>query len=116
MNCVIFYGLVRAFMKMKGELQCDEMNKVVDVIKSQKNKCCRSGCSNYCWWPIKEHKPSTPCKLVKNDKIDWYLVYNFQGYLAIEHRENIYNYHYLLAEMFADDGFILNTKCKIEIV
>uniref|UniRef100_A0A914Q953 Homing endonuclease LAGLIDADG domain-containing protein n=1 Tax=Panagrolaimus davidi TaxID=227884 RepID=A0A914Q953_9BILA len=56
-------------------------------------------------------------KLVKNEKIDWYLFYNHNGNrLAIKQRENVYDYHYLLAEMFAEDGFILNTKCKIEIV
>uniref|UniRef100_A0A914Q3M9 BTB domain-containing protein n=1 Tax=Panagrolaimus davidi TaxID=227884 RepID=A0A914Q3M9_9BILA len=102
--------------KMKGEIQCYEMNKIVDEIKSLKNKCCSFGYSTYCYWQTERQKPSTPSKLIKSEKIDWYLVYDFERDIAIKHRENINDFNYLLAEMFAGDGFIINEKCKIEIV
>uniref|UniRef100_A0A914Q187 BTB domain-containing protein n=1 Tax=Panagrolaimus davidi TaxID=227884 RepID=A0A914Q187_9BILA len=97
--------------KIKGELKCDEMNKAVDEIKSLKYKCCF-----FPYWRTIRQKSLTPSKYIKNEKIDWYLVYCSRGYLVITHRENISDSDYLLAEMFADDGFILNEKCKIEIV
>uniref|UniRef100_A0A914Q0V1 BACK domain-containing protein n=1 Tax=Panagrolaimus davidi TaxID=227884 RepID=A0A914Q0V1_9BILA len=102
--------------KMKGELRCDEIKKVVDEIKSQKNIYCYFGCSAYCYWETIQSKPTTPSKLIENEKVDWYLIYDSGGDIAIMHRENISDRDYLLAEMFADDGFILNEKCKIEIV
>uniref|UniRef100_A0AC35GXJ6 BTB domain-containing protein n=1 Tax=Panagrolaimus sp. PS1159 TaxID=55785 RepID=A0AC35GXJ6_9BILA len=161
--------------KMKGELRCDEMERVVDVIKSLNDKCCRFDFVLY-YWRTTRQKPSTPSKLIKNEKIDWYLVYDFNGDIAIKTRnksddesdeeeidddesdddksdddefdddESDYDEYddgeyddeesgddelycdesdeeeidndedYLLAEMFAEDGFVLSTKCKIEIV
>uniref|UniRef100_A0AC35FXL5 BTB domain-containing protein n=1 Tax=Panagrolaimus sp. PS1159 TaxID=55785 RepID=A0AC35FXL5_9BILA len=62
--------------KTKGELQCDEMKRVVNVIKSLKNKCCLYGSSTYSFWQTAGQKPLTPSKLIKNEKIDWYLIYD----------------------------------------
>uniref|UniRef100_A0A914PAW2 BTB domain-containing protein n=1 Tax=Panagrolaimus davidi TaxID=227884 RepID=A0A914PAW2_9BILA len=97
--------------KIKGELKCDEMNKAVDEIKSLKYKCCF-----FPYWRTIRQKSLTQSKYIENEKIDWYLVYCSRGYLVITHRENISDSDYLLAEMFAEDGSILNEKCKIEIV
>uniref|UniRef100_A0A914QLS0 BTB domain-containing protein n=1 Tax=Panagrolaimus davidi TaxID=227884 RepID=A0A914QLS0_9BILA len=100
--------------KMKGELRCDEMKRVVDEIKSLKNKCCFLRNGTFPYWQTTQQKPSTPSKLIKNEKTDWYLVYNRIG-LVVTHRENIC-WDYLLAEMLAEDGFVLNEKCEIDIV
>uniref|UniRef100_A0AC34GP32 BTB domain-containing protein n=1 Tax=Panagrolaimus sp. ES5 TaxID=591445 RepID=A0AC34GP32_9BILA len=50
---------------MKGFLDCLEVKKVADVIRSQKSVF-RS--TNY--WDTKQQKPSEPSKITKNDKID----------------------------------------------
>uniref|UniRef100_A0A914PF53 BACK domain-containing protein n=1 Tax=Panagrolaimus davidi TaxID=227884 RepID=A0A914PF53_9BILA len=95
---------------MKGVLNCHEMEKVCDVIESQKNKV-----TCYYFWPTKQPKTNVPSKLIKRHEIEWYLIYDKDGDLNV--RRNIYleNNQYLLAEMFAEDGFVLKSKCKIEI-
>uniref|UniRef100_A0A914PSL9 BTB domain-containing protein n=1 Tax=Panagrolaimus davidi TaxID=227884 RepID=A0A914PSL9_9BILA len=102
--------------KMKGELQCTEMKYVVDIIKSQKDMPCftfRYSSSHF--WNTKKQKPKTPSKLVKNKNIGWYLVLNSAGDISIKRGNGLHESDYLLAEMFAEDGFILNTNCKIEV-
>uniref|UniRef100_A0A914PVG1 BTB domain-containing protein n=1 Tax=Panagrolaimus davidi TaxID=227884 RepID=A0A914PVG1_9BILA len=71
--------------KMKGEIQCNEIKNVVDVIKSQKNVYPSISCGYY-YWNTKQSKPSTPSKLIINEKIDWYLVYDSDGDIAIKRR------------------------------
>uniref|UniRef100_A0A914PNF1 BACK domain-containing protein n=1 Tax=Panagrolaimus davidi TaxID=227884 RepID=A0A914PNF1_9BILA len=100
--------------KMKGEIRCNEIKNVIAAIKSQKNVY--AGVFGYYFWNTKQPKPSTPSKLIKNEKIDWYLVYDYDGDIAIKTRNQLENRDYLLAEMFAEGEFIFNKKCKIEIV
>uniref|UniRef100_A0A914QBL5 Uncharacterized protein n=1 Tax=Panagrolaimus davidi TaxID=227884 RepID=A0A914QBL5_9BILA len=103
--------------KMKGEIRCNEIKNVVDVIKSQKNVYPTFSCLyGYYYWETQQSKSSTPSKLIKNEKIDCYLVHDKDGDVAIVTRNQLKNYDYLLAEMFAESEFVLNEKCKIEIV
>uniref|UniRef100_A0AC35GFS8 Uncharacterized protein n=1 Tax=Panagrolaimus sp. PS1159 TaxID=55785 RepID=A0AC35GFS8_9BILA len=100
---------------MKGLLDCYELEKVCDVIESQKNKPMME--NSYCctFWYTNQSIPTVPCKLIKRHGIEWYLLYNRCGDLDVVQKSCILNHHYLLAEMFAEDGFVLNRKCKIEI-
>uniref|UniRef100_A0AC34FS11 BTB domain-containing protein n=1 Tax=Panagrolaimus sp. ES5 TaxID=591445 RepID=A0AC34FS11_9BILA len=100
---------------MKGELQCGHSEKFADIILSQKNtnsSFLQNG-GGYCYWNTERSKPSTPSKLTKSDKIEWYLVYDEDGDLAVGHRHDIGD-SYLLAEMSAENGFKLSKGCKIE--
>uniref|UniRef100_A0AC34FKA3 BTB domain-containing protein n=1 Tax=Panagrolaimus sp. ES5 TaxID=591445 RepID=A0AC34FKA3_9BILA len=100
---------------MKGELRCDNMDQVVEDIQSKKDKCCVDYHGIYYYWDTQQPKPSTPSKLTKNDKIEWYLVYDSDGDLAVIKRNQLAIRDYLLAEMIAEDGFQFSTKCKVEI-
>uniref|UniRef100_A0A914Q0A9 BACK domain-containing protein n=1 Tax=Panagrolaimus davidi TaxID=227884 RepID=A0A914Q0A9_9BILA len=95
---------------MKGVLNCVEMEKVCDVIESQKNEY-----NCYCHWPTKQPIPTVPSKLIKRHGIEWYLIYDCFGDLTVVQYSCIGKYHYLLAVMFAEDGFVWKKKCKIEI-
>uniref|UniRef100_A0AC34GP91 Uncharacterized protein n=1 Tax=Panagrolaimus sp. ES5 TaxID=591445 RepID=A0AC34GP91_9BILA len=96
---------------MKGFLNCPEVKKVADVIQLQKDVL-RS--RNY--WPTKQQKPSESSKITKNDKINWYLIYDNDGDLGYKHRKELNDSDYILAEMFAEDGFKFYQKNKtIEI-
>uniref|UniRef100_A0AC34FN55 BTB domain-containing protein n=1 Tax=Panagrolaimus sp. ES5 TaxID=591445 RepID=A0AC34FN55_9BILA len=103
---------------MKGELQCDDFEKVVDVIQSLKNESWKNGDEQYLYWPTRHPKPSTPCKLIINPNIKYYLLYDFDGDIAVNSyytlSDNVNSY--LLAEMFVEDGFDFENDCKIEIV
>uniref|UniRef100_A0AC34FE87 BTB domain-containing protein n=1 Tax=Panagrolaimus sp. ES5 TaxID=591445 RepID=A0AC34FE87_9BILA len=95
---------------LKGILDCPDIDKVVAVIKSQKNVL------RHTYWKTNQPKPSTPSKLNKNDEIELYLVYDIDGDLALKRRNCIKISDYILAEMFAEDGFIFdNTYKKIEV-
>uniref|UniRef100_A0AC35FDK9 BTB domain-containing protein n=1 Tax=Panagrolaimus sp. PS1159 TaxID=55785 RepID=A0AC35FDK9_9BILA len=103
--------------KMKGEIRCDELKNVVAAIKSKKNVYPSFYViETYYHWNTQQSKPSNPSKLTKNEKIDWYLVYDSWGDIAIKTRNQLEKRDYLLAEMFAEGEFVLNEKCKIEIV
>uniref|UniRef100_A0AC34FA69 BTB domain-containing protein n=1 Tax=Panagrolaimus sp. ES5 TaxID=591445 RepID=A0AC34FA69_9BILA len=100
---------------MKGELQCDDIDQVVKIIQSKKNICCTYTAShNYYYWATRQPKPSTPSKLTKNDKIEWYLLYDYEGDLAVKKQNELSDSDYLLAELVAEYGFQISTKCKIE--
>uniref|UniRef100_A0AC34FGT2 BTB domain-containing protein n=1 Tax=Panagrolaimus sp. ES5 TaxID=591445 RepID=A0AC34FGT2_9BILA len=99
---------------MKGELQCPDAEKVAAVIHTMKNTFC-SFEQTYCYLPTEAEIPWKESELVKNGSIDWYLVYDYDGDLAIKPREIIDKTDYLLAEMFPEDGFQLSYKCKITV-
>uniref|UniRef100_A0AC35EWT2 BTB domain-containing protein n=1 Tax=Panagrolaimus sp. PS1159 TaxID=55785 RepID=A0AC35EWT2_9BILA len=92
---------------MKGVLNCVEMDKLCDAIDSQKNKSYDS------YWRTSQPIPRVPSKIIKNDGIEWYLVYDSSGNLAVKRRSEICTNHYLLAELFAENGFLLRYHCKI---
>uniref|UniRef100_A0A914Y2D4 BACK domain-containing protein n=1 Tax=Panagrolaimus superbus TaxID=310955 RepID=A0A914Y2D4_9BILA len=98
---------------MKGVLQCPDMEKVIDVIREQTFCVSRS---LYYYWDAKQPKPSTPSKLNKDESIEWYLLYDKNGNLAIKHCDEVLDDDYLLAEMFADQDFGFHGVCKIQIV
>uniref|UniRef100_A0AC35GJS3 Uncharacterized protein n=1 Tax=Panagrolaimus sp. PS1159 TaxID=55785 RepID=A0AC35GJS3_9BILA len=98
---------------MKGVLDCYELEKVCDVIESQKNKPMLVNCYYY-YWPTKQF-PTVSSKLIKKNGIEWYLIYDRDGGLSVRQNSWVESYHFLLAEIFAEDGFVWNGKCKIEI-
>uniref|UniRef100_A0AC34FN31 BTB domain-containing protein n=1 Tax=Panagrolaimus sp. ES5 TaxID=591445 RepID=A0AC34FN31_9BILA len=107
----------RAGKFMKGELQCCDIEKVANVIRSKKNKACEFINSHqYIYWNTNQHKPFTPSKLTKNESIEWYLVYDSYGDLAVKSRHRLVDDNYLLAEMFTENGFYFDNECKIEVV
>uniref|UniRef100_A0AC34G1I7 BTB domain-containing protein n=1 Tax=Panagrolaimus sp. ES5 TaxID=591445 RepID=A0AC34G1I7_9BILA len=99
---------------MKGELQCDIIDQVAEDIELNKDECCMDFDGKYFYWGTKKPNPSTPSKLTKSDKIEWYLVYDWYGDIAIKHQNELENRDYLLAEMVAEDRFQLSANCKIE--
>uniref|UniRef100_A0AC34GNZ7 BTB domain-containing protein n=1 Tax=Panagrolaimus sp. ES5 TaxID=591445 RepID=A0AC34GNZ7_9BILA len=94
---------------MKGVLDCPDIDKVVDVIKSQKDIC-----SNMYFWETRQEKPTAPSKLTINEKTEWLLVYDIEGDLALRRPAGGNQTDYILAEMVAEDGFH-PLKCKIEV-
>uniref|UniRef100_A0A914QBU4 Uncharacterized protein n=1 Tax=Panagrolaimus davidi TaxID=227884 RepID=A0A914QBU4_9BILA len=127
MNYITFCWLISAIKviqitdengkKMKGEIRCNKIKNVVDAIKSKKNVYpAFAHVANYCYWNTKQSKPLTPSKLIENEKIDWYLVYDSDGDIAIKSRNQLNNEDYLLAEMFAEGEFVFDKICKIDIV
>uniref|UniRef100_A0A914YST6 BTB domain-containing protein n=1 Tax=Panagrolaimus superbus TaxID=310955 RepID=A0A914YST6_9BILA len=96
---------------MKGILNCPDIEKIGEVIQSQKNIIYGSDYS----WKTRQAKPSAPSKIIKKSTIEWYLIYDGSGDLAVKHGRKVEDDHYILAEMYAEDGFFLTRKCKIEI-
>uniref|UniRef100_A0AC34EZG8 BTB domain-containing protein n=1 Tax=Panagrolaimus sp. ES5 TaxID=591445 RepID=A0AC34EZG8_9BILA len=99
---------------MKGELQCHENDKVAAVIQSMKDISC--DLILYCFWPTQQPKPIQPSKIIESESVDWYLVYDGEGDLAVKHRDMLRDRNYLLAEMFAPNGFELSKNCKINVL
>uniref|UniRef100_A0A914NX88 Uncharacterized protein n=1 Tax=Panagrolaimus davidi TaxID=227884 RepID=A0A914NX88_9BILA len=100
---------------MKGEIQCDNDERVATDIQSVKDKPANRMYADYFYWSINGTRPSTPSKLSENEKIKWYLLYDTNDNIAVRSRERVWYRDYLLAEMFAEDGFSLSTHCKIEV-
>uniref|UniRef100_A0AC34EZE6 BTB domain-containing protein n=1 Tax=Panagrolaimus sp. ES5 TaxID=591445 RepID=A0AC34EZE6_9BILA len=101
---------------IKGQLQCPNVNKVAAAILSRLNITCTKENSSYCYWKTRQPKPTEASQLIKNENIDWYLIYDHDGDIAYKHRSMIIRYDYLLAEMVAEDHFEIDGYCKIEIV
>uniref|UniRef100_A0A914QT20 Uncharacterized protein n=1 Tax=Panagrolaimus davidi TaxID=227884 RepID=A0A914QT20_9BILA len=100
---------------MKGEVQYDKMETVandIQAVKSMPNK----RCNRYIYWDATRPLPSKPSKLIKKDTIQWYLVYELDGDLAVMHHDELRDKDYLLAEMVAEDGFEISGSCKIEFL
>uniref|UniRef100_A0AC35FFR4 Uncharacterized protein n=1 Tax=Panagrolaimus sp. PS1159 TaxID=55785 RepID=A0AC35FFR4_9BILA len=100
---------------MKGEIQCDNDERVATDIQSVKDKPANRLYADYYFWSIKGTRPSTPSKLSENAKIKWYLLYDKEDDIAVRSYERVWYRDYLLAEMFAEDDFTLSTHCKIEV-
>lgn len=100
---------------MKGELQCDDLENVVANIQRKKNISRKNADGTFCNWGLAHTRPSTPSKLIKNDETKWYLVYDGSGFLGAIHQNRLIESDYLLAEMFAEDGFELISGCKIHV-
>uniref|UniRef100_A0AC34F6U2 BTB domain-containing protein n=1 Tax=Panagrolaimus sp. ES5 TaxID=591445 RepID=A0AC34F6U2_9BILA len=96
---------------LKGLLNCPEMDKVGDAIQSQKDILYDT---DNCW-KTKQTIPSEPSKITENASTIWYLVYDLNGDLALKHKNVLNCTHYILAEMVAESGFYITSKCKIEI-
>uniref|UniRef100_A0A914QZH0 Uncharacterized protein n=1 Tax=Panagrolaimus davidi TaxID=227884 RepID=A0A914QZH0_9BILA len=100
---------------MKGEVQCDEMEIVANDIQSVKSMPNTRGTTYICW-NARQLLPSKPSKLIKKDAIQWYLIYDVEGDLAVIHHDELLDYDYLLAEMVAEDDFDISGPCKIEFL
>uniref|UniRef100_A0A914PV01 BTB domain-containing protein n=1 Tax=Panagrolaimus davidi TaxID=227884 RepID=A0A914PV01_9BILA len=100
---------------MKGEVQYDEMETVANDIQSVKSMP-NETCNRYIYWVTQQPLPSKPSKLIKKDTIQWYLVYDDEGDLAVIHHDKLLDVDYLLAEMVAEDGFEISGPCKIEFL
>uniref|UniRef100_A0A914QF58 BTB domain-containing protein n=1 Tax=Panagrolaimus davidi TaxID=227884 RepID=A0A914QF58_9BILA len=101
---------------MKGQLQCPDDEIIADIIKLQKNSYGSCYSDGYCYWNSKKSNLTKPCILKKDDNIKWYLFFDFKQDIAIIPRKCVSDETYLLAEMFAENGFILDSYCKIEVV
>uniref|UniRef100_A0A914QT53 Uncharacterized protein n=1 Tax=Panagrolaimus davidi TaxID=227884 RepID=A0A914QT53_9BILA len=102
---------------MKGEVQYDEMETLANDIESVKSMPNENGDRSIYWdRDIKQPLPSKPSELIKKDTIQWYLVYDMEGDLAVMHHDALVVDDYLLAEMVAEDGFEISGPCKIEFL
>uniref|UniRef100_A0AC34FV76 BTB domain-containing protein n=1 Tax=Panagrolaimus sp. ES5 TaxID=591445 RepID=A0AC34FV76_9BILA len=101
---------------MKGKLECDDFESFVRVILFQMDICSTRTTTGYYYWKTKQPHPTVPNKLIKNDKIAWYLIYDRDGDLAVKHRiQLVDNDDYLLAEMYAENEFEFSCDCKINV-
>uniref|UniRef100_A0A914R1N8 Uncharacterized protein n=1 Tax=Panagrolaimus davidi TaxID=227884 RepID=A0A914R1N8_9BILA len=104
---------------MEGRIQCEDIEWVTNIIQSVKNQGCDFADYNICRWNIVLPRPSKPSKLIKNDEVEWYLIYDdYQTEdigITITSQEMVIDEDYLIAEMSAEDGFELSEDCKIEI-
>uniref|UniRef100_A0AC35F6A7 BTB domain-containing protein n=1 Tax=Panagrolaimus sp. PS1159 TaxID=55785 RepID=A0AC35F6A7_9BILA len=113
---------------MKGEVQCDDIEIIAASIQSVKGARSFSHnsvenphrTSRFHWIP-NESKPLKPSKLIKSKKVEWYLVYDNNGDFVISKRDDLYLFDdndnendYLLAEMYAENGFVGLDECKLE--
>uniref|UniRef100_A0A914QN17 BTB domain-containing protein n=1 Tax=Panagrolaimus davidi TaxID=227884 RepID=A0A914QN17_9BILA len=95
---------------LKGVLNCVEKDKIGDTIASQKNKNCLDGV-----WPTKQRIPTVPSKLIKRHGIEWYLLYDSCGDLAVKRQSEVRYSDYLLAELIEEKGFVRDNFSKIYI-
>uniref|UniRef100_A0AC35F3H2 BTB domain-containing protein n=1 Tax=Panagrolaimus sp. PS1159 TaxID=55785 RepID=A0AC35F3H2_9BILA len=103
---------------MKGEIQCGDTEWVSNVIQSVKNQGCDYAVPYHCRWNTVLPRPSKPSKLIRNDTVQWYLLYDDNSEeigIKIASHEVVYAQDYLIAEMSAEDGFELSEDCTIDI-
>uniref|UniRef100_A0A914Q7T7 BTB domain-containing protein n=1 Tax=Panagrolaimus davidi TaxID=227884 RepID=A0A914Q7T7_9BILA len=104
---------------MKGEIQCGDAEWVTNIIQSVKNRAFYEPDHDICRWDTVLPRPSKPSKLIKSDKVEWYLIYDDYDTedigITITSQEMVIDEDYLIAEMSAEDGFELSEDCKIEI-
>uniref|UniRef100_A0AC34GX28 BTB domain-containing protein n=1 Tax=Panagrolaimus sp. ES5 TaxID=591445 RepID=A0AC34GX28_9BILA len=100
---------------MTGVLQCTDTEKIAAVISLNKNYDFISDNGLYVYWRTNQPIPSTPSKLIINESVDWYLVYDKYGDISVKQRFVLQKSDYLLAEMFTENGFEFCQNCKMFI-
>uniref|UniRef100_A0AC34FA17 BTB domain-containing protein n=1 Tax=Panagrolaimus sp. ES5 TaxID=591445 RepID=A0AC34FA17_9BILA len=91
---------------MKGQLQCPDIEQVADtIIRLENVMCCRIYDLSYHFWETRQPQPVEPSKLIQIESVEWYLVYDCDGDIAIKKRSQLDNEDYLLAEMIVEEEF-----------
>ena len=105
---------------LTGNLACDLLD-VCDAITATGN--------SFFWNPdghdgetlcqlwFTEYSPSsTRSLLAMNNNVEYFFVYQCDGFLAVKQDSQINGLDYVLAELEGDDDFILMNDCKIKVI